>query len=188
MALIHEDSSLVNMSSEPTPSLLDRLRAVRDDTFSPRSRKQFMLLAAGSTFFLFAATITRRALIRRQVATIPKFYHQSNLPAPGSPNFNGPMEALQALNLATLNTAAGAMVLVGGTLWAADISSLEEMRKKVRGGLGVDGTGRTEGDVEEEFEEWIAGILERKDDKERRKADAKGRIKDQWANDRGKER
>lgn len=61
------------------------------------------------------------------------------------------------------------MMMTGGVLWAADISSLEELRRKVRGGLGVDGTGRGESDVEEDWEEWLARVVERRREKERRR-------------------
>lgn len=33
--------------------------------------------------------------------------------------------------------------------------------------MGVDGTGRGEQDVEEEFEEWVVSVLARKETKER---------------------
>ena len=68
------------------------------------------------------------------------------------------------------------MMVTGGLLWAFDISSLEDMRRKVRGRLGVDGSGRTEGDVEEEFEEWVAGVLKRKEDKEKRRRGGEGKM------------
>lgn len=68
------------------------------------------------------------------------------------------------------------MMVTGGLLWAFDISSLEDIRCKVRGGLGVDGSGRTEGDVEEEFEEWVAGVLKRKEEKEKRRRDGGGKM------------
>ena len=61
------------------------------------------------------------------------------------------------------------MMMTGGMLWAFDISSMEDMRRKVRGGLGVDGSGRGESDVEEEFEEWLATVLERKKEKEEKR-------------------
>lgn len=61
------------------------------------------------------------------------------------------------------------MMMAGGVLWAFDISSLEELRRKVRGGLGVDGTGRSEGNVEEEWEEWLATVVERRREKEKRR-------------------
>lgn len=171
------------MTDPPRP-LLTRLRDSLYDTLSARSRKQFLLLAAGSSFVLFSTTITRRALHARRLATIPKFYGQNNHPPS---NFHGPTEALSALNIATLNVAAVSMMVVGGTLWAADISTLEELRRKVRGGLGVDGTGRTERDVEEEFEEWLAGVLKRKEEKERRREEGE-KGKEEWVNERGKGR
>ena len=177
-----------NMSSEPPLSISARIRLAFEDTVSARSRKQLLLFAAGSTFLFFSMSITRRALVKRSVATFPKFYHPGHLPIPGAASFNGPTEALQALNLATLNTMAASMTLVGGVLWAFDISTLDEMRQKVRGGLGVDGTGRTESDVEEEFEEWIAGVLKRKDDKEKNRAEAREKVQREWTNSRGKQR
>ena len=61
------------------------------------------------------------------------------------------------------------MMVVGGMGWALDISGLDDMRRLVRGGLGVDGSGRDESKVEEEWEEWLAGVLERKKEKEKRR-------------------
>lgn len=61
------------------------------------------------------------------------------------------------------------MMVVGGMGWALDISGLDDMRRLVRGGLGVDGSGRDESEVEEEWEEWLAGVLERKKEKEKRR-------------------
>ena len=82
------------------------------------------------------------------------------------------------------------MMFGGGLLWAFDISGLEDMRRKVRGGLGVDGSGRSESEAEEEFEEWIAGVLKRKEDKERRRnegADRSG-AEGSATNERGRPR
>ena len=65
------------------------------------------------------------------------------------------------------------MMLTGGVLWAADISSLKELKGSVRGGLGLDRIGKEgTGDVEEweEFEEWLASTLERKRGREKRRA------------------
>ena len=61
------------------------------------------------------------------------------------------------------------MMVVGGMGWALDISGLDDMRRLVRGGLGVDGSGRDESEVEEEWEEWLAGVLERKKEKEKKR-------------------
>lgn len=78
------------------------------------------------------------------------------------------MEAFEALNIATVNVLSLAMVATGGTLWYLDINSMEEARMMIRGGLGVDGTGRSEKEAEEDFEEWMAATLSRKEAKEAR--------------------
>ena len=83
------------------------------------------------------------------------------------------------------------MMMTGGALWAADVSSLEDLRRKVRGGLGVDGTGRGEVEVEREFEEWLAGVLARKEDKERarERGVGAGAVEEEVRrNERGRER
>ncbi|KAK5240225.1 hypothetical protein LTR16_010951, partial [Cryomyces antarcticus] len=96
----------------------------------------------------------------------PNFYAPSNRPAP---DVNGAIEAFEALNLATINVVSFGMMMTGGLLWSYDISSLEDLRRKVRGGLGVDGSGKSERDAEEEMEEWLATVLARKEDKEKRR-------------------
>jgi hypothetical protein len=59
------------------------------------------------------------------------------------------------------------MMMAGGAFWAFDISTMDDLRRKVRGGLGIDGTGRSERQAEEDFEEWLAETLARKDQKRR---------------------
>jgi len=78
------------------------------------------------------------------------------------------MEAMEALNIATLTVLSTTMMATGGALWYLDINSMAEARKMLRGGLGVDGSGKTEQEAEEEFEEWMATTLARKDFKEAR--------------------
>lgn len=63
------------------------------------------------------------------------------------------------------------MITVGACLWAWDISSLEDLRGKVRGRLGVEAGEGREREAEEEFEEWLAGVLERKERKEKRRGE-----------------
>ncbi|MCJ1258685.1 hypothetical protein MMC24_006518 [Lignoscripta atroalba] len=135
-----------------------------------RSRKQVSLFFAGASFFALSSVITRRSLVRRYAATLPRFYQPSNRP-PATP-VNGAMEALEALNIATINVTSFLMMMAGGLLWAFDISSMDDMRRKIRGGLGVDGSGRSESDAEQEFEEWLAGVLQRKEEKRRKKGEA----------------
>jgi len=100
---------------------------------------------------------------------MPKFYQPSNRP---TGDVNGAIEAFEALNVATINVVSVAMMMTGGLLWAFDISGMDDLRRKIRGGLGVDGSGRTEQDAEEEMEEWLATVLARKEDKEKRRKEA----------------
>jgi hypothetical protein len=127
--------------------------------FSPRSRRQLSLFAAGAGFFALSTVITRRSIARRYKASIPKFYHPSNH---ANSEINGALEAFEALNIATVNVLSVGMMLSGGLLWAFDISSLEDIRKKVRTNIGVNTT-RTDQDAEEEIEEWFASVLARKE-------------------------
>lgn len=75
---------------------------------------------------------------------------------------NGAMEAFEALNIATINVLSVGMMSAGGLLWAFDISSLDDMRRKVRTNLGVDSI-RVDQDAEQEIEEWFASVLARKE-------------------------
>lgn len=69
-------------------------------------------------------------------------------------------------------------------MYAFDINTMEDLRRKVRGGLGVDGSGRSEQDVEEELEEWVVTVMGRKAEKEK-----KGREGErEYVNERGKDR
>lgn len=132
--------------------------------------------------------------MRRQLSAIPPYYTSSSY---YRPKVNGAMEALEAFNLASINVVSFAMVGVGAFMYMANVNSLDDMRKLVRGGLGVDGTGRSEQEVEEEFEEWVIGVLGRKTEKEiqfEKERETKKGILEQVeeqkrrVNERGKER
>ncbi|KAI9720712.1 MAG: hypothetical protein M1828_005592 [Chrysothrix sp. TS-e1954] len=86
-------------------------------------------------------------------------------------NSSGPLLAIEALTLATLNVISLGMLLSGGILTYFAIDSLEDLRRKVRGGLGVDGTGRSEQELEEEMEEWVVGVLARREEKDAVRSD-----------------
>lgn len=124
--------------------------------------------------------MTRRALRRRRQRPGHVVAHFSSNPPAGSPPPlpppSGALEALEALNLATLNVAAAALTLVGGTLFALDVCTIEELRRRFRGedGRGGELLGeewrelkRKEKQAEEEFEEWMVSVLARKELKER---------------------
>ena len=54
--------------------------------------------------------------------------------------------------------------------------------------MGVDGKGRNEQEVEEELEEWLASVLERKAAKEEAKRLREEEFEKTWVNEREKER
>ncbi|KAF8428712.1 hypothetical protein EV426DRAFT_282573 [Tirmania nivea] len=139
-----------------------------------RLRRQLTLLLAGPIFLSASILITRRALRRKALQMIPPQFHPNNNPPLHLPS--GPFEALEALNLATLNITAFAVTLVGGGMFALDVTDIEELRRKVRGddGLGGEVMGdkwrelkRLEREAEEEMEEWMVSVLARKEVKER---------------------
>ena len=75
----------------------------------------------------------------------------------------------------------------GGTLWAFDISSMDELRQKVsRKKLELDGIGRTERDdaVEQEWKDFLGKALGKKETNTTKDNDEK-----EWTRDeRGKSR
>lgn len=171
-----ESHSTENKQDQQRPQLLNKATSNSDLDQPARSRLPInvKLLLGGIAFFCFSSLVTRRALHRRRLASIPPFYTSSVY---HQPRVNGAIEAIEALNIATINVVSVSMVFVGGALCALNVNSLDDMRRLIRGGTGADGTGRTETDLEAELEEWIAGVLDRK---ERRK---KG---ESLTNERGK--
>lgn len=145
------------------PASTSTSQVARTEVFSRRSAKQLSLFLGGAVFFTVAQIITRRSMIRRYQATIPKFYAPSNHPAPA---VDGAFEAVEALSIATINVASVGLMMTGGCLWVWDISSLDDMRRKVRGGLGMDESENRESEADKEWEEWMATILARKEQKD----------------------
>jgi predicted RNase H-like HicB family nuclease len=113
-------------------------------------------------------------------------------------NNSGPILAIEALTVASMNVFSWAIMATGGALWYFDIASMEDLRRSIRGGMGVDGTGRTEEEAEQEMEEWLATVLSRKDDKRTREEETRverqKRDREEFAefqrfkNERGQER
>ncbi|KIW73210.1 hypothetical protein PV04_01344 [Phialophora macrospora] len=135
-------------------------------TQTDRPNRNAVIFGAGAAFFVFSLVITRRAFARKRFASSPAFY--ANAPghqAEQAKSVNGAMEALEALNLATINVLSLSMMATGGTLWYLNINSVADAKRMIRGGLGVDGTGRSEKEAEEDFEEWLATTLARKEAK-----------------------
>lgn len=131
-------------------------------SLSSRSVKQLGLFFAGAGFLLISTVVTRRAVARKQLAAMPKFYDHGQRPAATKPkaNADGSMVALEALGLATLNVFSFMMMATGGTAWAFDVASIDDLRTKAKKTLyGADG--KTDEAAEAEMEEWMAKVLSR---------------------------
>jgi hypothetical protein len=133
-----------------------------------RFLKQLALPAIGGAFLLLSMRLTRRSTIRRRLATVPSFYHPNMQPPANPPN--GALDALEALQLATLNVFSVAMLLVGGGAFALDVGNVEDLRARFKASdAGEEWEGQKKAS-EEEFEEWLVSILARKELKERVKS------------------
>ncbi|KAI9743481.1 MAG: hypothetical protein M1818_002794 [Claussenomyces sp. TS43310] len=133
--------------------------------FSQRSRRQFGLFLGGAAFFGVASLITRRSLLQRYRATLPKFYHPSNQL---NGEVNGSLEAVDALAIATVNVFSLTLMLTGGTMWACDISSVDELRQTLRSKLDLGTTDERGAEADREAEEWLSSILVGKEEKEQK--------------------
>ncbi|KAM5463493.1 hypothetical protein MauCBS54593_007487 [Microsporum audouinii] len=186
---------MATMARETPQPQAEQPQSASTSTASPSTQSAFSLptstklLIGGSAFFVLSAFITRRSLNRRRLASMPQFYTTASH---HKPKVSAPLEALEALNLATLNVLALAILGVGAGMKAVGFETLDELRRIVRGGLGADGTGRTEQQVEEDMEEWVVSVLNRKASKESakeaEKQKAQEEIRQTWLNERGKER
>ena len=131
-----------------------------------RSRKQASLFFLGATFFTFSTLISKRATLARHRATYPLFYKPSNSPPPP---INVRVEAVEALQFATMIAFSGTMMIGGGLLWAFDISSMEDIRAGVRRSIMRNSAVRAPGQAQKDkdFEAWLAETMaKRKANKE----------------------
>ena len=129
-----------------------------------------IVFAAGAAFFGFSVLVTRRAIARRHRALVAETLYAEKV-AKGEtvstpPPVNSTLEAIEALNVATINVLSIAMMATSGVLWYLDINSMDEARFKMRRAMGVDVYAKTEDEANEEIEEWIASTLARKEQKE----------------------
>ncbi|KAK4149283.1 hypothetical protein C8A00DRAFT_47066 [Chaetomidium leptoderma] len=124
--------------------------------FSQRSLRQLGLFVGGAGFLYCSVMISRKAVARHQLAAKLKFYQpnqwtwrtREDMPK------REPLVAVEALNLATLNTMAFAIMAAGGVSWAFDISSLEDLRRRTRQSI-VDASGEVDEAAEREVVEWV---------------------------------
>jgi hypothetical protein len=150
-----------------TPSEAQQQAAIRPSTTSAavervdparRARRQNALFFGGLGFAMLSAFVTRRSLIRKR-PPIPTTFTPSNAPVPKG---EGGLDAIEALGLATMNTVSVFMVAIGAGFIYWDIGDIEDLRDKVRKGVGFDVYGG-ETDADKEIEGWVAEILARKD-------------------------
>jgi hypothetical protein len=123
-----------------------------------RARRQNALFFGGLAFTMFSAYVTRRSLIRKR-PPIPSSFTPSNAPLPKA---EGGLDAVEALGLATINTVSVFMTAIGAGFIYWDIADIEDLRDKVRKGVGFDVYGG-ETDADKEIEGWVAEVLARKD-------------------------
>ncbi|KAK6341840.1 hypothetical protein TWF730_001328 [Orbilia blumenaviensis] len=150
-----------------SPQIIDH----RDPQFTPfqRARKQLTLYFGGTAFLLLTIAVARRSTRRRYLATIPKYYTPNTRAS--ELNFNSGFDAFEALNIASLGVFSVGMMTVGAGMYLADVVNVQEMRTLLRSRYGLEGA-KSETDVEEEMEEWIASVLARKDRREAERAAA----------------
>ncbi len=147
-----------------------------EDFSTPRARKQLTLFLAGASFFTLSTLITRRAIHRKHIWPKPHFYDFSN--APPSIPIVGSVEALEALQIATLNVFSFAMMVAGGLGWGFNVSGVQEWRAKLarkRPTIDVDRDPEEEAKELEGLPEWITGMMSGKDGVVERARDMKRR-------------
>jgi hypothetical protein len=184
------------VASSPSKDLITGLplpqSSERQTQPQARENKAPYVFMAGVVFTVLSGLITRRSIARRRVIPKPPLRVANGaLPKPAAqdqvPEVSPVLEAFEALNVATINIFSLTTLAVGGGLWYLDIASMDEARTRLRGGLGIDGTGRTETEAEEDYEEWLATVLSRKEAKDRRREYEREK-EFRRMNDRGRER
>ncbi|KAK4124954.1 hypothetical protein N657DRAFT_643729 [Parathielavia appendiculata] len=165
-------AALPPRAPSPAPQPQERPTSTRPDLtshfLSQRSMRQLGLFLGGAGFFYWSLRLSRRAITRHQLAAQLKFYQPSHQFAAWSRSSSSsssaaqqalpkrdPLVAIEALNLATLNTLTFAMAAVGGVAWAFDISSVEELRRITRRSI-VEAGGEVDEEAEREVVEWVA--------------------------------
>lgn len=102
---------------------------------SPRSLRQLTIFGFGAACFLASTAVTRRAIYRRHLRVKPTFWAPNTNP---HEHFSPFHDAIQALNLASMNITSIGIMGVGGTMWAFDISGLKEAQAALRWRLNYD--------------------------------------------------
>ena len=116
------------------------------------------LLLAGAGFMAASVAVTRRAVLRRQLESFPRFY-SSNRASIEIDSGERSLMAVQALGLATLNVTSFGVLLTGGLAYSFDLCNLGELRERTQAALRRPGNFSQED--EKEMEKMMGSILER---------------------------
>lgn len=119
-----------------------------------RQRRQDGLFFGGVAFSLLSLFITRRALAKKNLVMAQN--------PDAALKLDGPLEAAQALGLATLNVFTFAMAGLGAAMKYFDFADVEDLREGYRRAVGYD-VHSGESAADKEIEAWIADVLSRKD-------------------------
>lgn len=155
--------------SIPVPAAAATTPPAEPMSETKRVLRQVTLPVLGGAFLLLSVGLTRRSTAKRIKAMIPPYYHPNNQPPLNPPN--GAFDAVEALQLATLNVFSVAMLMVGGGAFAMNVSTIDELREKFKvTDMGEEWEGQKQA-AEEEFEEWVVSVLARKELKDKVKSD-----------------
>lgn len=102
---------------------------------------------------------------------MPKFYEPNTNPHEFFSPFH---DAIQALNLATMNCASVGIMAVGGIMWTFDVANLREAQASLRSRLHYDSIYRSEDDIPRNFSELIAASGEMRIVEEEKKKEEGG--------------
>jgi len=139
---------------------------------SQRSLRQLSVFLIGSACLLATTAVTRKAVWRRQLRVAPKFYEPNTNPHEFFSPFH---DAIQALNLATMNCASVGIMAVGGIMWSFDVANLREAQASLRRRLNYDSIYKSEEDIPRNFSELIAASGEMRITYEDEKNDDEGK-------------
>ncbi|KAK4464123.1 hypothetical protein QBC42DRAFT_52074 [Cladorrhinum samala] len=127
--------------------------------FSRRSLKQLSLFFGGATFLCLSIAITRRRIRQHLKLSRLKLFDSNIVPPKEQRPQKDPLVAVEALNLATLNVMAAAIMVTGGISWALDCSTMGDLRRITHQRLLSKQDGVPDGEAEREVEEWVAKTL-----------------------------
>jgi len=133
---------------------------VRSSIFSKRSRDQLGIFLGGAGFLMISVLVSRRAVAKHMKAARMRYFQPNNLQGRKGTQADpkDPLIPIEALGLATLNVMSFGMMAAGGTAWALDISSIDDIRRMARRSI-YGPAGRLDEDAEKQVAEWVANTL-----------------------------